>query len=204
MSNSWAVKQVMEIAEKLHAQSEALVQVAEKLRVDVDRLPPFSNIVDSIPTNPHPTDPPAWWVRERDEIKGITIHHTLSDSPVATARYVIDKKGRPTLPYHFWVGRTGDAALCVPLRFGMWHDHTGHNNVNISVGMAGHLHRLRPSGAQIEGTALLVRWLMHEYQIPLEQVQGHCDRYATICPGWDLKVWRDEFYQTLAGDVEPF
>lgn len=198
MANSWAVKQVMEIAEELRRRSEELVEVALELRGDPEEMmPPYDDIVDQMPVNSHPTAPEAWWAREPGQIKGITIHHTLSHSPEATARYVIEKKGRPTLPYHFWVTAEGDCWLCVPLRYGMWHDHTGHRNVNISVGMAGQLHKVAPTPVQMEATVRLVRYLMAEYEIPLENVQGHNDRHATICPGWDAMHWRERFYERL-------
>jgi len=111
---------------------------------------------------------------------------------------VIEQKGRPTLPYHFWVSKGGECWLCVPLNYGMWHDHTGHRNVNISIGMAGHLHKVQPTGAQLEATVRLVAWLMREYDVPVEEVRGHCDRYdKTVCPGWDTNHWRGQFYQAL-------
>jgi len=188
----------MDIAAGLRQRSEELVEVAAELRGDLEEMmSPYDDIIDLISVNPQPTHPEAWWVRKPDQIKGITIHHTLSHSPEATARYVIEKKGRPTLPYHFWVSAEGDCWLCVPLHYGMWHDHTGHKNINISVGMAGHLHKAAPTPVQMEATVRLVRYLMTEYEIPLEQVQGHCDRYATVCPGWDAMRWRDRFYEEL-------
>jgi len=192
------VEQVMAIAADLRERSKELVEVALELRGDPEEMmPSYDDIVDQIPVNPHPTHPEAWWVRGPDQIEGITIHHTLSHSPMATAWYVIEKKGRPTLPYHFWVSVEGDCWLCVPLRYGMWHDHTGHKNVNISVGMAGHLHKVVPTGAQMEAAVRLVKYLMVEYGIPLENVRGHNDRHATICPGWDAMNWRDRFYEAL-------
>ncbi len=212
MGNKWAVQRVIETAEELRrsadglsARADDLMSVAERLRGNGDVMPPFEDIIADIPVNPSPTSPVAWWVRQLSEIRGITIHHTLSHSPIATARYVIEKKGRPTLPYHFWVDKDGAAFLCVPLHFGMWHDHTGHRNVNISIGMAGHLHKVRPPLAQLETTVNLVLWLMEEYQIPVDQVRGHKDRYAaTICPGWDAKMWREQFYENLRAELEPF
>ena len=199
MGNSWAVERMMEIAEEFCRWSQELVEVAValELRGDPEEMVlPYADIIEQIPVNPQPTVPEAWWVRALGQIEGITIHHTMSHSPVATARYVITK-GRPTLPYHFWVGAEGECWLCVPLRYGMWHDHTGHENVNISVGMAGHLHKVAPTPVQMEATVRLVRYLMAEYEIPLEQVQGHCDRYATICPGWGAMHWRERFYEAL-------
>jgi len=202
-SDNWAVEKVIEVAERMAAQlasqSGELLEMAGDLQADVEDLAgPYEDIVEHIPVNPNPTDPPTWWMRQPGEIRGITIHHTLSHDPRNVARYVIEEKGRPTLPYHFWISTEGECWLCVPLNYGMWHDHTGHRNVNISVGMAGHLHKVKPAGAQLEATVKLVAWLMGEYDVPLEEVQGHCDRYAgTVCPGWDANRWREMFYQAL-------
>ena len=201
--DNWAVEKVIEVAERmavqLASQSGELLEMAGDLQADVEGLAgPYEDIVEHIPVNPNPTDPPTWWMRQPGEIRGITIHHTLSHDPRNVARYVIEEKGRPTLPYHFWISTEGECWLCVPLNYGMWHDHTGHRNVNISVGMAGHLHKVKPAGAQLEATVKLVAWLMGEYDVPLEEVQGHCDRYAgTVCPGWDANRWREMFYQAL-------
>jgi len=202
-SDNWAVEKVIEVAERMAAalemQSGELREMAEDLQADVEVLAgPYEDIVEHIPVNPDPSDPPTWWMRQPGEIRGITIHHTLSHDPRNVARYVIEKKGRPTLPYHFWVSKDGECWLCVPLTFGMWHDHTGHRNVNISVGMAGHLHKVKPTRAQLEATVKLVAWLMGEYGVALEEVQGHCDRYdKTVCPGWDTNHWRTQFYEAL-------
>jgi len=204
----WAVDKVIEVANRLAAQlagqSEELVRLAEELQADVDDLAgPYEDIIEHIPVNPNPKDPPAWWIRKLSEIQGITIHHTLSHNPQNVARYVIESKGRPTLPYHFWVSQAGECWLCVPLTYGMWHDHTGHRNVNISIGMAGHLHKVWPTQKQLDATARLVRWLMREYEIPIEQVQGHKDRYAsTVCPGWDMAHWREVFYEMIERGLE--
>jgi hypothetical protein len=202
----------MEIAADLRAKSEGLiaasgelVELAEQLSVDVDELLPlpYVDIIEQIPVNPRPTDPEAWWIRKLSDIRGITIHHTLSHSPVATARYCIGSKGRPSIPYHFWVSAEGECWLCAPLEWGMWHDHTGHKNVNISVGMAGSLHKIVPSPAELDAVVRLTAYLVKEFGIPIEQVKGHNDRYrATVCPGWDEAGWRERFYEALRAESD--
>lgn len=209
MDESWAVQRIIEIAGKLRMAQEGigvqageLVTVAERL-LDEEMAKPYVDIIEELPVNPDPKHPERWWMRELSHIRGITIHHTLSHNPVNVARYVIEKKGRPTLPYHFWVSTGGECWLCVPLHYGMWHDHTGHRNVNISIGMAGHLHKVKPKPGQLMRTVILVAYLMKEFDIPVEQVQGHKDRYSgTICPGWDAMGWRDWFYSTLKGKLD--
>ena len=163
-----------------------------------EEILPYTDVVDQMPVNQHPTEPVAWWIRTPDQITGITVHHTMSHDAQATARYCIDVKGRPSIQYHFWVTRDGKPYLCAPLSWGMWHDHCGHENRHVSVGLAGRLHENRPPEVQLQGAARIVAWLMDRYDVALPQVQGHNDRYAgTICPGWDDVDWRGDFYTAL-------
>jgi hypothetical protein len=168
---------------------------------------PYVDVVELLPVHPSPTAPAAWWVRTPEQITGVTIHHTMSEDLFSTARYCVWGKGRPSTEYHFWVTRSGGVYRCAPLEWGLWHDHCGHQNRHVSVGMAGWLHQNRPSAEQIAAAARLVRWLTDPERglnggrgIAPAGVQGHCDRYAgTICPGWDATGWRAEFMAAVAG-----
>lgn len=215
----WAVDAILRIADDLRATMEAsnawgtkqadeLKAVAGRLAADPESgIEPYTDIIDQMPINPKPTDPAAWWMRELTQIQGITIHHTMSHDPIATAKYLIGK-GRPSGEYHFWVSLTGECWLCVPLRWGVWHDHTGHKNTNISIGMAGSLHKVKPAMVQMQATVRLVRWLMAQFSIPLSQIQGHQQRawdaskIATICPGWDVAGWRGQFFALLEAALQ--
>lgn len=163
---------------------------------------PYTDVTFLMPVNPDPTDPPAWWERELADITGITIHHTLSHSPEETARHCFAAKGRPTLPYHFWVTEAGQALQCVRLEYGVWHDHTGDRNTNVSIGLAGERHKSPPPKLQMAALVDLVGYLMNKLDVPVEEVQGHDDRAArvgvsTVCPGWDEADWRERFYYLL-------
>jgi hypothetical protein len=78
--------------------------------------------------------------------------------------------------------------LCNALTEGCWHDHTGHKNTHLSVGMAGALHLYAPSDAQIDATARVCAWAIDNPDIPLvdgiDKIKGHMDWYKTACPGW--------------------
>lgn len=151
----------------------------------------------------------GWWRRELHQIDAVTIHHTLSDSPHATAQHYVNKDGgRPSIPYTLWVTQTGEILLCVPLQEGVWHDHTGHENTHLSVGMAGRLHEYRPAEVQMEATARVCAWAIKT--LPgvngIDQIKGHQDHISTQCPGWDMRKgnegsghWRDDFYRILEG-----
>ena len=65
----------------------------------------------------------------------------------------------------------------------------------ISIGLAGRLHLARPPQEQLEAAARLICWLMDQYGIPLDEIRGHCERYAgTICPGWNQTGWRNDLF----------
>lgn len=190
--------------------------------VTPDDYVPYENIVDTLPINGSPDQKymvqrkwKRWPTMGPERRTGITIHHTCSHSPLSTARYCTlparaRGKGYPSIQYHFWIG-AGDNCpvyLCAPVEWGIWHDNTGAYQETIAVGMAGKLHLARPPAEQIGATVRLVAWLMQEYDIPLENVKGHRDRWRnrqnqplTICPGWDHQDWRDDFFALLTGEV---
>lgn len=147
----------------------------------------------------------GWWQRTLDQITGLTFHHTCSDSPHAMASWYIKKGGgRPSIPYSLWITQTGEVFLCNPLTDGCWHDHTGHKNVNLSVGLAGTLHKYRPAQVQLEAAAQVVKWAVRHprMHITLESVKGHMDvgtcKGKTECPGWESAAsdfWKDDFVE---------
>jgi len=162
-----------------------------------------SDIRDELATNPGPYTSPilneqgGWWKRELVQIDGVTIHHTLSDSPHATAAYYVQKDGgRPTLPYTFWITQTGEILWCVDLEEGLWHDHCSNFNTHLSVGLAGRLHEYRPSEAQLDAATKLCAWAVDD----IGDVKGHMDYYPTVCPGWASAAsgyWKEDFYIKL-------
>lgn len=145
----------------------------------------------------------GWWRRDLDQIDGVTLHHTLSNSPHATASHYIHKGGgRPTIPYTVWVSETGEVLLCAPLEFGSWHDHTGHENTHLSVGLAGHLHLNQPSRAQLAAAARVCLWAIETLPsvTGAESIGGHADYTQTICPGWadgGRDRWKLRFFDLL-------
>ncbi len=140
----------------------------------------------------------------RKECTGITIHHTLSHSPTATAGYITRSKGYPTTQYSYWVS-AGDGCpvyQCLRDSVACWHDHTGRLQTTISVGMAGRWDREKPALEQIEATVNLCWELMKRYGFPSRNVLGHRERalaanVSTVCPGWYAAKWLDEFFTAL-------
>jgi len=181
---------------------------------DTPEPPPWTDYRAQMPTNPHPdasaliAQRGGWWKRTLEQIDGITLHHTLSHNPIATAAYITKPvaqggKGHATTEYHIWITAEGEALLCVDLTEGLWHDHTGDRNTHISIGMAGSLHVAKPSAPQLRKVVAVVAYLMRTFDIPLANVAGHNDwaykvsKVVTVCPGWDKAGWRGDFYEAL-------
>ena len=198
---------------------KAVVEMLEEA-VAEPKAAPYVDRVDEMPVNFQPDHPyiakRGWtfWPQRVDPVTGITIHHTMSHSPLATARFCTNPydgyktgKGYPSVQYHFWVSQ-GDGCpvyRLAPVVWQLWHDCTGPFQTTISVGMAGSLNLKRPPDEQLQATAQIVAWLMQEYSVPVEEVKGHKDRYfGTVCPGWDKEktarpsgLWRPAFYEAL-------
>lgn len=147
----------------------------------------------------------GWWQRGLDQIDGVTYHHTLSDSPHATAQHYVNRDGgHPTTPYTIWVTQTGEVLLCVDLTEGLWHDHTGHENTHLSVGLAGQLHLYPPADVQLDAAARVAVWAIRELPgvTELAQIKGHRDYVSTICPGWQASAsghWKSDLYARIRG-----
>ena len=145
----------------------------------------------------------GWWPRTLAQINGVTMHHTLALNVTAVAQgYIGRDGGRPSIPYHLWVTRDGEVAYCLDLTEGCWHDHTGHQNTHVSVGLAGVLDVTPPTEAQVWAAARVVRGLLALLPgVTLGSVRGHRDYIATRCPGWgqppQYHAWRAAFYAVL-------
>jgi hypothetical protein len=142
----------------------------------------------------------ARWVpaaRERDW-KWIVVHHS-DDEEGSVAKY--DRYHRYTkgwehgCGYHFVIGngsQTGDGEIEVgprwPRQLHGAHAKTPDNRFNdfgIGICLVGDFDqaRGRPSEAQMGALIRLTRWLMERYDVPAEDVVGHCDCCSTCCPG---------------------
>lgn len=189
--------------------------------VEPEDVPPWIDRVAEMPVNGQPFNADFlrwfgaggfWPERDLADVTGLTIHHTGSHSPLGTARYCTLTKGYPVIQYHWWVS-AGDGCpvyLLANPKWAMWHDSTGGRPTTVAIGMAGYWHEQEPSQEQVEALAGLCRYLMDWLKIPVEDVQGHRERWdlRTQCPGWgpvDRREqswgsgWKSRFYGALAG-----
>lgn len=173
------------------------------------KFPWDQDIRNELYTHPKPYAPKVWRIRSAADVKFITIHHTLSDSPHVTFRNYCQAKGRPTGPYTFWVTQDGRVLYCVNLKFGVWHDHSGRNWEHLSVGMAGKLHEYLPAEIQLLRTTRFCGDLIRSSEFPrltgVEDVTGHMDWKSTQCPGWvddfGNDRWKTWFYDELKKEL---
>jgi len=158
------------------------------------------NRISEMPINPDPFHPTllrsfagrtTWPTRPLKNITGITIHHTLSHSPLNTSKYITATKGYPTTQYHYWVSQDTDSPISqlLPEETACWHDHTGTLQTTLSIGMAGHLGHTRPPEDQLWSTVRLVDFLLRKHSLTVDDVTGHHERAKaagvnTECPGW--------------------
>lgn len=203
------VKGLLKYAE--YSQNEGWTILVRSMASMLD-IPPKENllwrdIVNDLAQNDNCTGilKDGWWLREWEQIDYITIHHTLSHNPYATAEWYVNKEGgRPSIPYTIWVTETGEVLLCNQLIEGCWHDHTGHANTHLSIGLAGELHINAPSNSQLDALARICKWAIANSNLPLidniDKIRGHAHWYNTVCPGWAAEksgLWEAQFYSKL-------
>lgn len=200
--------------------STTLFEIVEELEQKPPTAPPWIDRVAEMPLNYQPHAPYCknhnwnFWPSRTTPPTGLTIHHTLSHSPLATARYCTGPKGCPSIQYHWWVSQDDGCPifLLADPSWQLLHDCTGLYPETLSIGMAGKLHLSPPPDEQIEAVARLCAYLLAEYELQAEGVQGHCDRWGlnrwgkwkTQCPGWyndegqeQSGFWRKDFQDAL-------
>lgn len=213
------------VAIDIKLQATFLEDLAAKVAAVAEQLdhpgiqPPWTDRIAEMPRNHAPFNKAFvrnfgaggfWPIRTPDQVTGLTIHHTGSHSAIETGKYAVHTKGYPCHNYHFWVSANDGCPVDMvadPL-WALWHDHTGARPTTLAIGLAGYWHHNPPSQQQITATAQLVNYLMSVYNVPVEQVQGHRERYyyKTHCPGWGPtdrnerswgSDWKTNFYSTL-------
>lgn len=92
----------------------------------------------------------------------------------------------------------GTSSYCVDLTQAPWHDHCGDENTHIAIGLAGHLDKVAPPQAQLEGLVKVIVYLMKQLNLGIESVNGHREWSAMVrsisrpsneCVPW-LDQWR--------------
>jgi hypothetical protein len=150
-------------------------------------------------------------------IRLVVVHHSGSElatqTPLSIARYRVQEKGDPTIPYHFCVGFDGRLYFTARL---MWRlPHSGKQATNaegVSVCVLGHYGKQQPTEAQLDALRRLIWRVLPEflggdwgvyrglYVVP------HGRLVATECPGENLAdalVWEGAWAKALPFRSEP-
>lgn len=176
------------------------------------------------PATPDPPVVPVGWTAEpwvpdtapRDW-KYIVIHHTATSTGSVESIHQThlarrDADGNPWrgIGYHFVIGNghgMEDGQIAATFR---WRDqiagaHAGdaiYNSQGIGVCLIGNFEQNPPTEAQLDALARLTQSLSTTYEIPPQNIKGHCDVKSTACPGRYFPM--QELTQILTGEATSF
>ena len=147
---------------------------------------------------------PPQSLEQRSRWQGIVVHHAaLASGNAATIDRLHKQRGWEGLGYDFVIsnGKGGpDGAVEVGWRWrqqregahtrvtgdygNFWNEHT------IGICLIGNFEYTKPTEAQYESLAKLVKFLQVRYGIPTSKIKGHGDVDATRCPGRYFSMWK--------------
>jgi len=138
----------------------------------------------------------------------IILHHSATDrGSAATFDRMHRNHGWDELGYHFVIGNGAGSPNGVTEVGSRWPKqkhgahckvagHPEYNDVGIGVCLVGNFDHYRPTDAQIEACARVVRFLQQRYGIPRSRIYGHGQLKPTHCPGRLFPY--DEIFRRLA------
>ena len=138
----------------------------------------------------------------------IILHHSATDRGSAVEFDRMHRNnGWDELGYHFVIGNgtgAGNGVIEIGSRWPKQKHgahckvagHPEYNDVGIGVCLVGNFDHYRPTEAQIESCARVVRFLQQRYHIPQGRIYGHGQLKPTHCPGRLFPY--DEIFRRLA------
>lgn len=126
----------------------------------------------------------------------IVIHHTGYPDGDASAAQIHDwhyGQGWVGIGYHWVIRKDGRLEFGRP-EWAVGSHCYGFNHRSIGIHLSGCFDDVKPTAAQIETCAELIRDICDDYNIPLHRanVKGHCELNETDCPGYYLYQKLDE------------
>lgn len=134
------------------------------------------------------------------KIKTITLHHagdpkpmTPQDDPIKKLQglqsWGMSDKNWWDVPYHYLISLDGTIYEGRDIRYvgetNTKYDPDGH----FLISVMGNYDIQEPTPEQIKSITDLMAWAVQEYNVPLDQIKGHCDYAETGCPGKNLKPY---------------
>jgi hypothetical protein len=165
-----------------------------------------------------------WGAREplpgmkRHEPSRVTVHHTATkqnpSAPLAQKMRALQnfsqnpgrvgaggplKPAWPDVPYHFYVGADGRIAEGRDVNYAgdtnTDYDPSGH----ILIVLEGDFEREEPSAEQIKALHELAAWAAAAWRVPADEIKGHDDYAATLCPGKNLRKLLPDLQRHVRG-----
>jgi hypothetical protein len=170
--------------------------------------------VEVLPRDAWAEQPPGEGMRPHT-ISRIAVHHTAwrqnpeatltekmrslerfsrSRAELAPGRY---KEPWPDVPYHWFIDLEGRVAEGRDVRYA--------GDTNTPYDPAGFLHIVlegnfeeeQPTAAQLEALGRMLRWGTTRFDVPPDEITGHRDHVATLCPGEALYGLLPELREAL-------
>ncbi len=102
-------------------------------------------------------------------------------------------KGWACIGYHFIISRTGQVYEGRPLRYQGAHAGGSNNIGNIGICLIGNFDQRAIPDAQQEALERLIARLSRQYDIPRDDLHGHCHYKTTDCPGRYVLRWLEDY-----------
>lgn len=130
----------------------------------------------------------------------IVVHHTAHKTWTFddVKKYHVEVNGWKDIGYNYFVEKTGEVKVGRGLEQGA---HVkGYNDTTLGYGFAGNFEEEYPTKAQYLGAANHMALLMAAYGLKEQDVIGHKDLAATLCPGKNFDM---QYFRTLLSSILP-
>ena len=160
---------------------------------------PEASGVEVLPREAWAEQPPGEGMRPHT-ISRIAVHHTAwrqnpeatltekmrslerfsrSRAELAPGRY---KEPWPDVPYHWFIDLEGRVAEGRDVRYA-GDTNTPYDPSGLHIVLEGNFEEEAPTAAQLEALERMLRWGTARFGVPPEEITGHRDHVATLCPG---------------------
>jgi hypothetical protein len=143
--------------------------------------PQWQDVVSELPQ--HPTK--RYERRKTSDVRYLVISHSAIPGtvhPATIARFHVDHVQWPGIGYHFYIGDRGQIYKTNELTT-ISHHVGPQDAVSIGICVGGNFSEQTPTTPQIESTAHLTAWLLHELELPLDAIRGKNEFVEADSPG---------------------
>jgi N-acetylmuramoyl-L-alanine amidase len=129
----------------------------------------------------------------RRRVNWIVIHHSATGhkhhDDVSAIRAMHIERGFSEVGYHFFIKQDGTIQKGRPEDKEGAHV-KGHNKGSLGICLSGNFTKDKgPGEAQLNALEILLIDLCSRYELTKQDILGHGDLAATLCPGFDLTGW---------------